>query len=177
MSDASPVSRTLLVLCVNQGISASFSLSLSYRWLCTTRFWSIKGPQQVRVCEMLWFCSFLWQAGWAPSQLWEEKSVCVQSLFCVIYVCMRAYTQPWFIQLKQTNTHGDFPAGPVGKTPYSQCRGPGLIPGQGTRPHMPQLWPGAAQNKTEHHQVLSLINYLRTSSSVLDYVGSFMEGW
>ena len=46
MSDASPVSRTLLVLCVNQRISASFSLSLSYRRLCTTRFRSIKGPQQ-----------------------------------------------------------------------------------------------------------------------------------
>ena len=47
MSDASPMSRALLVLCVNQGISASFSLSLSYCWLWTTRFWSIKGPQQV----------------------------------------------------------------------------------------------------------------------------------
>ena len=45
MSDASPVSRALLVLCINQGISASFSLLLSYHGLCTTRFWSIKGPQ------------------------------------------------------------------------------------------------------------------------------------
>ena len=46
MSDASPMSRALLVLCINQGISASFSLLLSYRWLHTTRFWSIKGSQQ-----------------------------------------------------------------------------------------------------------------------------------
>ena len=46
VSNASPVSRTLLVLCVNQGISASFSLSLSCRLLRTTRFPSIKGPQQ-----------------------------------------------------------------------------------------------------------------------------------
>ena len=44
--DASPVSRTLLVFCVNQGVSASFSLSLSYRHLRTARSWSIKGPQQ-----------------------------------------------------------------------------------------------------------------------------------
>ena len=44
--EASPVSRTLLVFCVNQGASASFSLSLSYRHLWTTRSWSIKGPQQ-----------------------------------------------------------------------------------------------------------------------------------
>ena len=33
----------------------------------------------------------------------------------------------------------DFPCGPVAKTPRSQCRGPGLIPGQGTRSHLPQL--------------------------------------
>ena len=32
----------------------------------------------------------------------------------------------------------DFPGGPVSKTPHSQCRGPGSIPGQGTRSHMPQ---------------------------------------
>ena len=44
--DASPVSRTLLVFCVNQGVSASFSLSLSYRHLWTARSLSIKGPQQ-----------------------------------------------------------------------------------------------------------------------------------
>ena len=41
-----PCSRVLLVICINQGVSASFSLSLSYRWLWTTRFRSIKGPQQ-----------------------------------------------------------------------------------------------------------------------------------
>ena len=44
--DASPVSRTLLVFCVNQGVSAFFSFSLSYGCLWTTRSWSIKGPQQ-----------------------------------------------------------------------------------------------------------------------------------
>ena len=30
-----------------------------------------------------------------------------------------------------------FPGGPLTKTPCSQCRGLGLIPGQGTRSHMP----------------------------------------
>ena len=44
--DTSPVSRTLLVFCVNQGVSASLSLSLSYRRLWTARSQSIKGPQQ-----------------------------------------------------------------------------------------------------------------------------------
>ena len=34
---------------------------------------------------------------------------------------------------------GDFPGGPLVKIPRSQCRGPGLIPGQGTRSLMPQL--------------------------------------
>ena len=33
----------------------------------------------------------------------------------------------------------DFPGGPVVKTPHSQCRGAGLIPGQGTKiPHASQ---------------------------------------
>ena len=42
MRDASPVSMTLLVFCVNQGVSASLSLSLSYCHLQTARSWSIK---------------------------------------------------------------------------------------------------------------------------------------
>ena len=33
----------------------------------------------------------------------------------------------------------DFPGGPVADTSCSQCRGLGLIPGQGPRFHMPQL--------------------------------------
>ena len=41
-----PWSRVLLVLCVNQGILASFSLSFSYRRLQTIRFRSIKWPRQ-----------------------------------------------------------------------------------------------------------------------------------
>ena len=48
-----PCSRVLLVLCVNQGISASFSLSFSYCRLQTTRFQSIKGPQQADFQEHL----------------------------------------------------------------------------------------------------------------------------
>ena len=52
---ASPVSGTLLVFCVNQGISASFSLLyflIGQLW--TTRFRYIKGPQQIiiRECDM-----------------------------------------------------------------------------------------------------------------------------
>ena len=39
---------------------------------------------------------------------------------------------------------GNFPLGPVAKTPHSQCRGLGLVPGLGTRSHM-QLRPGAAK--------------------------------
>ena len=34
--------------------------------------------------------------------------------------------------------HGDFPGSPVIKTPYSQCRGHGSIPGQELRSRMPQ---------------------------------------
>ena len=43
-SSVSSKNRAFLAFCTNQGISASFSLLLSYRWLWTTRFRSIKGP-------------------------------------------------------------------------------------------------------------------------------------
>ena len=46
--------------------------------------------------------------------------------------------------LKEKHDWG-FPGGPVAKTPLSQCRGQGLIPGQGIRSHMPQLRPSAAK--------------------------------
>ena len=43
---------------------------------------------------------------------------------------------PWF----QENNDRDFPGGSVAKSLHSTQGGPGLIPGQGTRPHMlPQL--------------------------------------
>ena len=42
--DPSPMSRTLLVFCVNQGVSGSFSLSLSYRYLRTTRSGPLEDP-------------------------------------------------------------------------------------------------------------------------------------
>ena len=41
--------------------------------------------------------------------------------------------------LKKYYIFGDFPGGPVAKTPPSNAGGPGLIPGQGTRSHVPQL--------------------------------------
>ena len=47
MNRASPVSGALLAFCINQGISVSFSPLLSYHRLRTTKFWSIKGPQQI----------------------------------------------------------------------------------------------------------------------------------
>ena len=75
VSDASPVSRALLVLCVNQGISASFSLLRSYRRLRTTRFRSIKGPQHLRSkCRRHKRCRFdpwvrkiPWRKKWEPT--------------------------------------------------------------------------------------------------------------
>ena len=45
---ASPMPGALLAFCINQGISASFSLLyFLISRLRTTRFWSIKGPQHV----------------------------------------------------------------------------------------------------------------------------------
>ena len=47
----------LLAFCVNQGISATLSLSLlSYHRLRATRFWFIKGPQQCMYLSESQFC-------------------------------------------------------------------------------------------------------------------------
>ena len=52
-------------------------------------------------------------------------------------------------------TLGGFPGGPVAKTPGSQCRGPGSIPGQGTRSQMQQL-SSPAVTKTQRSQINKL---------------------
>ena len=67
--DASPVSRTLLVCCINQGVSASFSLSLSYRRLRTARSRSIKGPQQVAPEQGHWCTWHFGQRDSAPIEV------------------------------------------------------------------------------------------------------------
>ena len=41
---------------------------------------------------------------------------------------------------------GDLPGDPVAKSSCSQCQGPGLIPGQGTRSHMPQQGDAVCHN-------------------------------
>ena len=46
---SNPRAGALLAFCVNQGVSASFSLLyFLIGWLRTARFWSIKGPQHTR---------------------------------------------------------------------------------------------------------------------------------
>ena len=52
---ASPVSGALLAFCISQGLSASFCPLPSYRQLRTTKFWSIKGPQQVAPRTGTWY--------------------------------------------------------------------------------------------------------------------------
>ena len=49
MRDVSPVSRTLFVFCVNHGISASFSFSLSYGCL-----WTARSPGQLKDPNNKW---------------------------------------------------------------------------------------------------------------------------
>lgn len=46
----------------------------------------------------------------------------------------------WLVTAAQEGVAGDLPGGPVVRTPRSQCRGAGSIPGQGTK--APQaVWP------------------------------------
>ena len=53
----------------------------------------------------------------------------------------------WIVNVIEVLKKGDrdFHACPLAKTVCFGCSGPGSIPGQGTRPHMPQLRPGAAK--------------------------------
>ena len=55
LNRASPMPEALLAFCVNQRISASFSLLLSHCRLRTTRFQSIKGPQHILCYHSLLF--------------------------------------------------------------------------------------------------------------------------
>ena len=55
------------------------------------------------------------------------------------------------IQLKKPVGGRDFPGGPVGKTPCSQCRGPGFYPWLGN--HMLQLKSPHATTKTWQSQI------------------------
>ena len=48
---------------------------------------------------------------------------------------------------KIKNTEGEFPSGPVARTPCSQFRGPGFHLFSGTRSHMPQLKSSHAATK------------------------------
>ena len=48
---------------------------------------------------------------------------------------------------------GDFPGGPVAKTPHPKAWGPGLIPGQETRSNMPQVKIPHAAAKTWLSQI------------------------
>ena len=66
-----------------------------------------------------------------------EKHKCEQSSFFQHFHKFLLF----FLLFLITDTFRDFPHGPVTKTLCSQSRGPGLIPGQGTRSHMLQLKP------------------------------------
>ena len=60
------------------------------------------------------------------------------------------------------------PCGPVTKTAFLMQRGPGSIPGQGTRSHMPQLKIPCAAVKTQHRQInKELKNKILFSCSIL----------
>ena len=94
VSNAGPVSSALLVLCINQGISASFCLLLSYRWLHTTRFRSIKGPQHSTTIRKHRFFSTqpsLWSSShihmWIlekPSTMWTFVGKVMSLLFITL---------------------------------------------------------------------------------------------
>lgn len=52
-----------------------------------------------------------------------------------------------WIDYTSKNKLGDFPGSPVTENLRSQRRGPGSVPGQGTRSHLPQIRVGRPQLK------------------------------
>ena len=56
-----------------------------------------------------------------------------------IYLNNKGFLHPLMKCGYLKSNFGDFPGGPAAKTLHSQCRALGLIPGQGTRSHMPQV--------------------------------------
>ena len=48
-----------------------------------------------------------------------------------IITSVRYHLTPVRMVIIKKNTHGDFPDGPVPKTPHSQCWGPGFDPWSG----------------------------------------------
>ena len=61
--------------CVTQGILASFLLSLSYRQLRTTKFWSIKGPQQVAPRTGAWYTQHFGRSDSGPVEAVKYKDM------------------------------------------------------------------------------------------------------
>ena len=67
-----------------------------------------------------------------PSMSYYSFFVCV-----ICFLFFNSFEQlPSIRHCPQEFKVWDFPGDPVGETPLSQCRGPGLIPAQGTRCHM-----------------------------------------
>ena len=78
----------------------------------------------------------------SPKSMWKSPQILNESL--TVHTGCKI---PWSPQRR------DFPDGPAGKTLHSQCRGPGLLPGQGTRPHTPQRGSCGRQQKSPHATV------------------------
>ena len=66
----------------------------------------------------------------------------IQRINCQIFVNL-SKSEDETHNIKKINFQGNFPGGTVAKNP--NARGPGSIPGQATRSHMPQLRPGTAK--------------------------------
>ena len=67
------------------------------------------------------------------------RSYCIAEAWMKLSLGTKEVGVPGVQGREESGRRGHFPGGPVANTPSSQCRGPGSIPGQGTRPHIQQL--------------------------------------
>ena len=117
---------------------AEFPKSLSSRSPCT-RFSFATTHLWVELCPQKRYVEIL------------TLSTLFRNRVCADVIKFKMRTLGWPLStvtrvLIRRGKFGDFPGGPVGKTPHSQCRGPGSIPGQGTRSHMHAATKGPARN-------------------------------
>ena len=72
---------------------------------------------------------------------------------------------------------GDFPGGPVAKTPCSQHMGPRFILGQGTRSHMPQREQPTKQKATKWDITTHLLGRLKSGTLTTLNTEEDVEQW
>ena len=89
---------------------------------------------------------------WGCRKLWESRDA-NRAESHAVGASAEVSPETCLLCLAKESLVGDFPDGPAAKTVCPRAAGPGSIPGQGTRSHVPQLKIQHATAKTWHSQI------------------------